>query len=312
MGNFIVEIKHVFPVDQISKISRVFEDTPSNVLNTKKNMDHCISIVKGHDNNSLKKFVSLIRKNNCDSEDYEIISSFYYSTQTHIDMLKPHLSQNRTGFYHNVVVSRVDTCEVVHKMPVELWDLKYQVTCYQAFDIFSRADLVSLKTILFSMENFPSETYVILYPFIASIIGISTFSYCFTYLSDGNFIDTLFRKTINRISHSPLRIREIIYYRPSNFLVVISSVASSSAIYAISQYQGRENIEQKPNIASDILNTYRFTGNTGVFIKIFKENTGAIVHSMFKIWNTYKKIIFLSFLEPIWDLCNKLINTETR
>ena len=312
MGNFFVEIKHVFPVDEISKFSRVFKDTPSNVLNTKQNMDHCISIVKGHDVNSLKKFVSLTRGNKCDSEDYEIISSFFYSTQNHINILKPHLSQNRTGFYHNVVVSKVDACEVVHKMPVELWDLKYQVTCYQAFDIFSRADLVSLKTIMVSMENFPSETYVLLYPFIASIVGITTFSYCFTYLSEGNFLGTLFMKTINRISNTPFRIREIIYYRPSKLMVLISSVASSSAIYGFSQYQGREPLEQKQNVASDILNTYRFTGNTGVFIRIFKENTGAIVHSIFKIWNTYKKIIFLSFLEPIWNMCNKLINTGTR
>ena len=312
MDKLFVEIKHVFPVDQVSQFSRVFKDTPPNVLNTKQNMDHCISIVKGHDINSLNKFVNLTRKNNCGSEDYEIISTFFYTTQNQIDILKPQISQNRTGFYHNVVVSRVDAYEVVHKMPVELWDLKYQVTCYQAFENFSRADLVSLKTILVSMENFPSETYLLLYPFIASIVGISIFSYCFTYLSDGYFLDTLFRRTINRISDSPLTIKDIVYYRPSKLLLVISSVASSSAVYGFSRYQARAIIDQKTNIPSDVLNTYRFTGNTGVFIKIFKDNTGAIVHSIFKIWNTYKKIIFLSFLEPIWKLGNRLINTGTK
>lgn len=191
MDNKFFEIKHVFPLNQISTFSRVFQNTTSDALSSKLNMDRCVSVMRGDNITSLKKFVSIVRKNNCDSEEYEIISSFYSHNQSSIDMLKTQVSQDSTGHYHNIIVSKVNSYEVVHKVPVDLWDLKYRVTCYKTFDLFSRADLSSLKTILVAMENFPLETYLLLYPFIGSILGITIFSYCFTYLSEGKFIDNV-------------------------------------------------------------------------------------------------------------------------
>lgn len=310
MNHNFFEIKHIFPVDQLSTYSKALGGTTSDTLSSTQNMDRCVSIMKGDNTTSLKKFVSLVRKNNSDSEDYEIISSFYTHTQPSVDILNIKLCQNSTGLYHNVIVSKISTWEPVHRVPPDLWDLKYQVTCYKAFDIFSRAELSSLKTLLVAMENFPSETYLLLYPLIGSILGFTIFYQSFSYLSAGKFLDTLFKRTVERIHGSPLKVREILNYSPSTICISIAGVASISTIYSIISYLEIEKIQQKSINLSDSLSNYRFTGNTGVAIRIFKDNTGAIAYSVFKTWNTYKKIVILSLLEPMWNLGKKVAESS--
>lgn len=291
--------------------SKVLNSTPSDVLNTTQNMDRCVSVMRGDNTHSFRKFVSLVRKSNCDSEEFQVISSFYTHTESQISALKSGLSQNSPCSYHDIVILKKVSCDVVHKVPVDLWDLKYQVTCHNAFELFSKTDLVSLKTILIAMENFPLEAYLLLYPFIGSILGISVFSCCFTYLSEGKFLETLFKKTILRVTDGPLNFRDITYYRPSKAALIISGVVSSSAIYAVMQYQKLSETESKVDIPLDILKPYRFTGNTAVAIRIFKDNTGAVLYSGLKIWSTYKKIFVLSMLEPVWNLGKKLLVSST-
>lgn len=301
MKNKFYEIKNVFPVDELCNRQRVFDNTSSEVLNSTLNMERCIHVIKGEKTQAFKKFVSLVRKNDCDSEEFQVITSFYNHTQLQVEGLKSGLSHSSNS-YHNVLISEIHPFHVVPKVPVDMWDLKYQVTCHNAFDLFTRSDLAHLKSILISMENFPWETYLLLYPLIGSILGIKVFSCCFSYIWEGNFFETIFKKTIDRVENVPLSFKDFTHYRPSRLTLVISGVVSSITIYGLIIHN---KLFDSRISMPDLLKPYRFTGNTGVAIRIFKDNTGALLYTGLKIWNTYKKIIILSMLEPLLHLIEK-------
>lgn len=189
------------------------------------------------------------------------------------------------------------------------WDLSYQATCYKRFEDFASINLQPLKNLFLLMEHFPTETYILIYPYLGSISEFSVFITCFTYFSESSFFEDLFRSSIQRleVTSVPVSPKDTISFTISRshlFFGVVFSSGLMSGLIGYHLYMGPKTIAAPPEIY-DPLKRFRFQGSIGDAMTIFEETTGAVLYTGCNLVATYVQIVVLSFLEPYRGLRRK-------
>lgn len=151
------------------------------------------------------------------------------------------------------------------------------------------------------MEHFPTETYILIYPYLGSILEVTVFIACFTYFSENFFFENLFKSSIQRleVTSVPVSPRDCVSFTVSKrhlFFGVVFSSGLMSGLIGYHLYMG-PRIVAAPLIY-DPLKQFRFQGIIGDVITIFEETTGAVLYTGCNLVTTYVQIVVLSFLEP--------------
>ena len=307
-------IKFEFTKEKLGDLTRVFQDTPPDTLVSRTNMARCIDKMEGNHSLGFTYFKELIGKSGCDDHDKVILSDFYSQTSASLDALNLMTEASQKYFFLEIQ-KRCDKIksfsdiksENPTRVKLESIDLSYRQICTDRFDLFTSTELTPLKNILLSMEHFPEQTYVLIYPYLGSLLELSVFTACFHYFSDNLFFESLFRHSVERIELSNHSFGDTVPYRHSRSLFFGAIVSSSlvSALFGYYYCLGTKVVVLVP-ASADALDPYKFTGQLGEVIKAFEENSGAVLYTACNICATYAEIFVLTLIEPYEGLGNDL------
>lgn len=299
MNNMQV-IEFDFSKKRVNDLTEVFKDTPTNFLNSKINMTRCIDKMEGNNNLGFTYFKQLVSRSECGERDESILAQFYSQNNSSLDALSLITPASENYFYLEIQKRYSNIQPLPPKVNLESIDLSYRQVCADRFDLFTSADLTPLKNILLSMEQFPEHTYVLIYPYLGSLLELSVFTACFSYFSDNFFFESLFRHCVDRIEVSACSSNaDTVPYTHSRIFFVGAIISSSLMSGLFAYYYGISTKLKIPDIShEDPLAPYRFTGQLGEAITCFEENSGAVLYTACNLCVTYAEIFVLTFIEP--------------
>jgi hypothetical protein len=299
-------IKVKYSGSQIRNLTDVFQDTPPNSFASPINMARCIDKMEGNRELGFTHFKELVSKSSCGSRDESLLTQFYSENHASLDALRLITPASEKYFFLEMqkrYLSINAKIESTPRLKLESIDLSYRQTCADRFDLFSLVDLTPLKNVLLSMEYFPDQTYILVYPYLGSLLELSVFTASFACLSDNFFFESLFRNSIDRLEHSVPPFKDTVPYTYSRKFL-IGAVLSSSIASAVFGYCYGLGTEVLP--AVDALDPYKFTGQLGAAIKSFEENSGALLYTVSNVLVTYIEIFVLTLIEPYEGLGDDL------
>ena len=294
-------IKFEFPEKRVHDLTEVFKNTPADFINSKVNMTRCIDKMEGNNNLGFTHFKQLVSRSECGERDESILAHFYSQNNSSLDALSLITPASENYFFLEIQKRYNSVQPLPPKIKLESIDLSYRQVCSDRFDLFTSAELTPLKNILLSMEHFPEQTYVLIYPYLGSLLELSVFTACFSYFSDNFFFESLFRHSVDRIEMTTCSSNaDTVPYTHKNRMVFMAAVVSSSLMSGLlGYYYAVSNKSKIPDIShEDPLTPYRFTGQLGESITFFEENSGAVLYTACNLCVTYAEIFVLTFIEP--------------
>lgn len=299
-----------FSKDKIKVLTELFKDTPHDVLSSRTNMARCIDKMEGNNNLGFTYFKQLVSKSHCGAHDEATLAEFYSQNTSSLDALHLITPSSKSYFYlemqkryDNIQPFTNVKLENSPRVRLESIDFSYRHICADRFDLFTSAELTPLKNILLSMEHFPEQTYLLVYPYLGSLLELSVFTACFSCFSDNSFFESLFQHSVDRLQLNHPSLADTVPYSHSRSLFLGFLVSSSLLSAVVGYYYGLgNNTVISATSPVDSLAPYRFTGNLGEAIASFEENSGAVLYTVCNICATYAEIFVLTFIEPYENL----------
>lgn len=309
-------ISFEFSKDRIKELTEVFKDTPHDVLISRTNMARCVDKMEGNNNLGFTYFKQLVSKSECGPHDEAILAEFYSQNNSSLDSLKLITPSSKNYFfqemqkrYENIQPFTNNRFENSPRVRLESVDLSYRQVCADRFDLFTSADITPLKNILLSMEHFPDQTYLLVYPYLGSLLELSVFTACFSCFSDSFFLESLFQHSVDRLEIPNSSSADTVPYCRSRSLFLGLIISSSLFSAFVGYHYGLQTkLVVSPPSSVDSLGPYRFTGQLGEAIASFEENSGAVLYTVCNLCATYAEIIVLTFVEPYENLPIELKN----
>ena len=298
--NNIQVINFDFPKKRVNDLTQVFKDTPTDFINSKINMTRCIDKMEGNNNLGFKHFKQLVSRSECGERDESILAQFYSQNNSSLDALSLITPASKNYFFLEIQKRYTHIQTLPPKVKLESIDLGYRQVCADRFDLFTSGELTPLKNILLSMEHFPEQTYVLIYPYLGSLLELSVFTACFSYFSENFFFENLFRHCIDRIEmNTSSSNADTVPYTHSRIFFMGAIISSSLMSGLLAYYYAVGTKLNNPDIShEDSLAPYRFTGQLGEAIACFEENSGAVLYTACNLCVTYAEIFVLTFIEP--------------